>query len=76
MCISRANQGAWRMARDESGWGANLYGFEWEEPAGLNLRERSRQAAAPVPRRVGPVPPAPGLTHWRTGTHGSTRLGA
>ncbi len=39
---TRIDQGAWRMARDESGWVVNLHGLEWEEPAGLDLRQTEK----------------------------------
>jgi len=39
---TRTNQGAWRMARDERGWVVNLHGLQWEEPAGLDLRQTEK----------------------------------
>jgi ATP-dependent helicase/nuclease subunit A len=39
---TRIDQGAWRMARDQSGWVVNLHGLHWEEPSGLNLRDTEK----------------------------------
>jgi ATP-dependent helicase/nuclease subunit A len=39
---ARIDQGAWRMARDQSGWVMNLHGLHWEEPSGLKLRDTEK----------------------------------
>jgi len=49
---TRIDQGAWRMARDESGWLVNLHGFTWEEPAGLDLRKTEKAYLDAERRRV------------------------
>jgi ATP-dependent helicase/nuclease subunit A len=49
---TRIDQGAWRMARDESGWLVNLHGFAWEEPAGLDLRKTEKAYLDAERRRV------------------------
>jgi len=49
---TRIDQAAWRMERDGRGWAMNLDGFEWEEPAGLALRETERRFLDWERRRV------------------------
>jgi len=49
---TRIDQAAWRMERDGRGWTMNLDGFEWEEPAGLALRDTERRFLDWERRRV------------------------
>jgi ATP-dependent helicase/nuclease subunit A len=49
---ARIDQGAWRMARDESGWLVTLHGLTWEEPAGLDLRDTEKAYLDAERRRV------------------------
>jgi len=49
---SRPESGAWRMARDNSGWMVNLAGLTWQEPADLNIRETEQAYLDAERRRV------------------------
>ncbi|HEU4370660.1 MAG TPA: hypothetical protein VFV05_20755 [Methylomirabilota bacterium] len=63
---------AWRMDREERGWLMSLPGLQWEEPAGLALRETERryleaerQRAAKRKERIGRHGPRFGTTVHR-----------
>jgi ATP-dependent helicase/nuclease subunit A len=49
---TRLDTAAWRMERDGRGWTMNLEGLSWEEPAGLDLREREKRYLDAERRRV------------------------
>jgi ATP-dependent helicase/nuclease subunit A len=49
---TRPESGAWRMERDGRGWMVDLAGLTWEEPAGLDIRQRERTYLDAERRRV------------------------
>ncbi len=49
---TRPESGAWRVERDGGGWMIDLAGLNWEEPAGLGLRQSERAYLDAERRRV------------------------
>jgi ATP-dependent helicase/nuclease subunit A len=49
---TRIDRGAWRMERDGRGWVMHLEGLDWEEPAGLRLKDTEKAYLDAERRRV------------------------